>query len=54
MITAVRNFVRRKRARTTAVVPAPTDVEWGRCGLVAASATGNVYAVPRGLFGSSL
>ena len=39
---------------TTAVVPAPTDVEWGRCGLVAASATGNVYAVPRGLFGSPL
>jgi DNA-binding beta-propeller fold protein YncE len=35
---------------TTATVPGPLDVEWGRHGLVASSATGNVYAVPKGLF----
>jgi hypothetical protein len=35
---------------TTAEVPGPTDVEWGRRGLVAASATGSVFGVPGGLF----
>jgi hypothetical protein len=35
---------------TTAFVPAPTDVEWGHDGLVAASLSGNVFAVSRGAF----